>query len=144
MPDLPVALTDRVTFLMQLALGRAQAMGEEALSGLGLRGREYGALALLEHAALASQHELGATLGLDRTTTMTLIAGLESRGLVARTRDPADRRAYRITLTRSGDKLRARAATILADCEDRFLTGLPPADVTHLRRILATLTSPPA
>lgn len=47
MEGLPPVLTDRAAFLLRLALGRAERMGERALATVGLSGREYGALALL-------------------------------------------------------------------------------------------------
>lgn len=138
-PDLPQALTDRTAFVLQLALARAQAMGEEALSDLSISGREYGLLALLERGSAPAQHRLGAALGLDRTTTMNVLSELEGRGLVRRERDPADRRAYRVTLTAAGARLRARAARLLADCDDRFLEPLSVAERRGLRGALLRL-----
>lgn len=139
LPDLPEALTDRVAFLLQLALTRAQQMGEQALAELGITGREYGILALLEHGTPSAQHHVGAALGIDRTTTMTLLAGLEARGLVHRSRDPTNRRAYLITATEAGQQLRERAARLLADCDDRFLEPLPVEERARLRSALQQL-----
>lgn len=138
-PGLPDALTDRVAFLLQLALTRAQEMGEQALAELDVNGREYGVLALLQHGTPSAQHRVGAALGIDRTSTMTLLAGLEARGLVRRVRDAADRRAYLVTLTGAGEQLRARAAAVLVDCDDRFLSPLPDAERTRLRWTLRQL-----
>lgn len=138
-PDLPNALTDRVAFLLQVALARAQSMGEGALSDLGVSGREYGLLAVLASGAPSAQHRVGAVLGIDRTTTMALLSGLEARGLVHRSRDPADRRVHRTTLTDAGEQLRAHAAQVLADCDDRFLSPLPAEDRDHLRHLLQEL-----
>ncbi|CAA9410558.1 MAG: hypothetical protein AVDCRST_MAG35-1392, partial [uncultured Quadrisphaera sp.] len=123
-PDLPAALTDRTAFLLRLALARAEAAGEQALAGLGLTGREYGVLALLESGPRRAQHHLGAVLGIDRTTTVALLGGLQARGLVDRAPDPADRRAHRVALTGAGEELRQRAAAALVDCEGRFLRPL--------------------
>lgn len=143
LPDLPAPLTDRVAFLLQLALARAQAMGEQALAELDLSGREYGALAVLQGGSPDAQHRVGAALGVDRTSTVTLVAGLERRGLISRTRDPGNRRAYRVSLTERGEELRATAALVLADCDDRFLRLLPAADRTRLRTLLRRLLEPP-
>lgn len=149
-PDLPAALTDRLAFLLQLALGRAQTMGERALAELGVSGREYGVLAVLEAGAPAAQHQLGATLGIDRTSTVALLAGLEARGLVRRVRDPNNRRANAVSLTDAGQALRSRAADLLADCDDRFLSPLSSLQRRQLRSTLLRLldftpeTSPPS
>lgn len=136
MDDLPEALTDRVAFLLRLVLTRAETMGEEALVELGLSGREYGILALLQHGAPSAQHQLGAALGIDRTTTVSLLAALQARGLISREPDPGNRRAHRVTLTDTGEELRLRAAEVLADCDNRFLDPLPPEERTYLRSIL--------
>jgi DNA-binding MarR family transcriptional regulator len=138
--ELPAALTDRVAFLLQLALRRAQAMGEEALADLGLHGREYGLLALLEPGPAAGQRELGAVLGLDRTTTLKLVRGLVDRGLVRRTTAPGDARALVLELTPAGERLRAAAAARLVACDEEFLAPLRPDEraqvETALRRLL--------
>jgi len=139
LPHLPDALTDRVAVLLQVVLVRAQAMGERALTELGISGREYGVLAQLEHGPATAQHQLGGPLGIDRTSTMTLLAGLEAHGLLSRSRDPTNRRAYLVTLTDAGEQLRARASHVLADCDDRFLAPLPPHERTRLRRTLIRL-----
>ena len=137
--DLPETLTDRVAFLLQLALARAQVMGEQALKELGISGREYGVLAVLATGSPSAQHHVGAALGIDRTTTMALLAGLEARGLVRRSRDPANRRAYLVTLTEAGEDVRARAAQVLTDCDDRFLDPLPSEERAWLRHTLRRL-----
>ena len=139
LPDLPAALTDRVAFLLQLALARAQAMGEQALAELGVSGREYGVLAVLESGAPSAQHRLGAALGIDRTSTVKLLAGLEARGLIRRVPDPANRRAHLVFLTAAGDRLRRQAAEALADCDQRFLEPLPPRQRDQLRNTLLRL-----
>ncbi len=112
--DLPETLTDRTAFLLQLALGRAQAMGEEVLVEVGISGREYGLLAVIAHLAPCSQINAARTLGIDRTTTVALVGGLEVRGLLRRTPDPANRRANLVSLTDEGERVRARAAATTA------------------------------
>ena len=39
----------------------------------------------------------------------------------------------------AGEQLRARAADVLADCDDRFLAALAPAERDHLRALLGAL-----
>lgn len=143
MQDLPDVLTERVAFLLQLALARAQAMGERALTALGISGREYGVLAVLNAGSPSAQHHVGRALGVDRTSTVKLLAGLEARGLITRSPDPANRRAYLVTLTGTGELVRARAAAALADCDDRFLAPLAPGDRRQLRAGLQRLIDGP-
>ena len=139
MSDLPAALTDRTAFLLQLAVARVQALGEEALVELGVGGREYGALAVLAHLAPCTQIAVGRALGIDRTTTVAVLGGLEERGLVDRSPDPANRRAYLVSLTAAGDRVRARAAEVLVACEDRFLAPLDHSERTQLHGTLVRL-----
>lgn len=139
--ELPDTLTGRVAFALQLALLRAQRMGQAVLDGLALQGREYGLLALLENGPLARQHELGAVLGMDRTTTAKVVRALVERGLVIRRPAPDDARALVLALTPVGDRLRAEAAVRLAECDDAFLAPLPAAERERLHAALRHLAS---
>jgi DNA-binding MarR family transcriptional regulator len=143
MEGLPPVLTDRAAFLLRLALGRAERMGERALLTVGLKGREYGALALLAAGDVSVQRALGAVLGLDRTTTAALLRHLEEAGLVSRRRDPANRRAYRLALTAEGERHRAAAADVLHACDDHFLEVLSGAERAELIRLLRKLAAGP-
>lgn len=142
MADLPGTLTDRTAFLLQLALGRAQAMGEEVLVEHGISGREYGLLAVVAHLAPCSQITAARTLGIDRTTTVALVGALEQRGLLDRAPDPANRRANLLSPTPEGERVRAGAADALAVCDDRFLAPLDAPDRETLRTLLRRLVDP--
>lgn len=67
---------------------------------------------------------------------------LEAKGLIARQRDPDDRRAWRLFLTREGLRLRHwmadRAAAIFSEA-----TGLPDDDIDTLARLLAEVSEAP-
>jgi MarR family transcriptional regulator, lower aerobic nicotinate degradation pathway regulator len=137
--ELPDTLTARVGFVMQLALLRVQRAGEAALAELSLRDHEYGLLALLENGPVARQHELGAVLGMDRTTTAKVVRSLVGRGLVVRHPAPGDSRALVLTLTPEGDRLRAAAAAALERCDDEFLAPLPTGERERLHATLRRL-----
>ena len=82
------------------------------LAEIGLTYPQYVAmLALWEHDDV-SVSELGERLTLDSGTLTPLLKRLEEAGLVTRTRSDEDERVVRITLTRAGKKLEARAAEI--------------------------------
>ena len=73
---------------------------------------EVFALAELTEAGPLSQQQLGERLGLEKSTTSRLAAGLERRGWLERVRDPANRRYYRLALTPAGAaRQRGSAAT---------------------------------
>jgi DNA-binding MarR family transcriptional regulator len=58
--------------------------------------------------------ELGERLSLDSGTLTPLLKRLEANGLVARIRDVADERRVHVSLTATGRKLKARAASVPA------------------------------
>ncbi|WP_248964381.1 MarR family winged helix-turn-helix transcriptional regulator [Sphaerisporangium perillae] len=113
---------------------------EEALKGDDLRWRDYGVLVVLESAGPLSQQEIGRRLAVDRSTMVHIIDLLEQRGLVARGRDRADRRAYAIELTDAGRALLVEVLhPLTAEVHERVVGGLAPEDRAHLDRILARL-----
>lgn len=132
---------ERTAVLLREVLMRVEAMGEEALRGIGISGREYGLLTMLSFSANAgSQRRVGEALGLDRTTTMKLMVDLTARGLVDRSPHPRDRRSYRITVTGEGRKVVADADRVLAACDDAITAGrLDEAEVAVLRDLLTRL-----
>lgn len=64
---------------------------------------------------------------------------LERKGLVVRERDEHDRRAYAVALTPRGDRIRSRAFTLLADCEERFLMPLAGEQRDQLNDLLSRI-----
>jgi DNA-binding MarR family transcriptional regulator len=137
--ELPPALTDRVAHVLRRALARADERDAAALAEIDLPARQYGVLALLQAGPVARQHELGAALGLDRTTTATLLRRLEDRGLVHRAPLPGNNRTLVLTLTAEGERLRAAGARRLEAAQEEFLAPLPPTDRDRLRASLDRL-----
>ncbi|HEY2637286.1 MAG TPA: MarR family transcriptional regulator, partial [Solirubrobacteraceae bacterium] len=76
--------------------------------------------------------ELAEREGLAQPTMTGLVARLEARDLVTRTRDPHDGRAVQLTLTAEGERvlteLRARYVALLRDC----LEAMEPEQVDAL------------
>lgn len=134
--DLPDTLTDRAAFRLRRAALRAERLDEFELAELTLPGRRYGLLALLENGPVPRQHELGAALGLDRTSTARMVRDLVDRGLVGRSPLPGNGRALVLELTAAGDALRAEAARRLALSDEEFLSPLGPDERTRLRTVL--------
>lgn len=100
---------------------------------------EVFALGELSDAGTLSQRELGDRLGLEKSTVSRLAAGMERRGWLARRRDPANRRLYRLCLTPKG---RAAAARVGADLHARhaaLFAALTPAERAGLALGLAGL-----
>jgi DNA-binding MarR family transcriptional regulator len=84
-----------------------------------------------------SMGELGEQLGIDRSTMVQLVDGLEAKGLVERQRNPADRRSYALTITPAGTEMWQRARGDVERSEDDILDGMSEEDRDALRRLLA-------
>ena len=135
--ELPDALRTRTAYLLTRAAARVNAMGERDLEPLGITPREYSVLEVLAEESPLSQTRIAAILGLDRTTILKLGASLEQKKLVVRARDKDDKRAYAVALTKSGERAREQAFTLLTDCEHRFLQPLAGRDRARLTDLLS-------
>lgn len=93
-------------------------------------------LAVLDERPGLSQADLGRVIGLDRSDVTALVARGEAARLVARERDPGDRRRNLLTLGPAGAERLSRLETALRAANDRVLAAVPPAD---RERLLAAL-----
>ena len=95
----------------------------------------------------AIQQELGAAIGIDRTTMVSLIDQLESAGLAKRRPSAKDRRAREIAITPKGRSLLGRARRMISQAEDDVLAGLTAEQrrelLTLLRRALESAPAQP-
>lgn len=118
-------------------LARAQSRLEEQA---GLTGRQYLALVILEREEPPSQQILATLMGMAPAQTVALVDELETLGHVARSRDPADRRRTRVTVSASGRKALASGDKVAATVEQEVF-GTHAAQVHKvLRRSLNTTT----
>src|SRR3954453_8101639 len=83
-----------------------------------LKPRQFQILGLLHDHGGLPQRELQQTMGIDPSILVTLLNPLEADGLVARDRDPDDRRRHLVTLTRAGERHLASAARAQEDAEN--------------------------
>ena len=136
----PPAHTDgaavHVAFLLGKAGQRALRLLEEALRPLELRPREFGVLAEIGASSATSQQRVADVLGVDRSDMVATMEGLEARRLVTRRRNPADRRAYVVSLTPAGTTLLARAHAAVVQAEAQLLGSV---DAGALRASLLLL-----
>jgi len=107
--------------------------------GLQVTMSEVMALGELADVAVLSQRDLAARLGLDKSTVSRLAAGLESRGWLARERDPANRRYYRLRLTDDGRDAADRVGKDLTARHEQLLGELTPTELAGLTIGLAGL-----
>lgn len=112
-------------------------LGEQKLAAVGLSGRDYSVLSILETDGPGSQLELARLLGKAPAIVVAAVDDLEARGLVERTRDPADRRRSRVTLTRKGRTGLARADELADAAVAELLAGLDADELASLRDLLS-------
>jgi DNA-binding MarR family transcriptional regulator len=109
-------------------------------AGTGLTASEVAALAELAGVDGLSQRQLGERLGLEKSTTSRLAAGLEGRGWLVRERDPANRRYYRLRLTARGRHVARRVVSDLDAHRRSLLAALTDDERAALTRGLGALT----
>lgn len=101
----PEALSGYTGFLMNWIGARSRARFAQALhERTGLHPREFGVLNVLARTRGMTQHELGRHAGVDPSTMVATLDGLEERGLAERRPHPDDRRKRAIYLTDAGEE----------------------------------------
>lgn len=134
---------DRIKRLPSWLAGRLAAAGAvlvaDALAAEGLRRQHFTVLSALAERGAASQAALGRRLLIDRSDMHALLSELEGEGLVARVRDPNDRRRMLVELTPAGARALKRLDRRIGAAQDRLVAPLSAADRAELERLLTLL-----
>ena len=109
----------------------ARRLLDQALEPLGLKSREFWLL-VIAGAGHVSQHEMADLCGLDPSSLVAILDGMERRGLLHRQRNPQDRRVQWVQRTDEGDRLFARALPRAQSAEAEQLAALSAADQRQL------------
>ena len=114
-------------FLLWQITNRWQAAQRAALKPLGLTHVQFvllASLTWLRTDGTVNQRDLAEHASIDPMMTSQVIRTLESRGLVERTGDPSDKRAWSLTTTKKGMRLANRAIVVVEDCDRAFFEAL--------------------
>lgn len=134
-------LLGKLETLLGYSLRRAQMRVfqdfDREMNELGLTPGQLGALFLIEANRGLSQSELGAALGIDRSSVVPLIDRLQKRGWVRRAARASDRRAHALELAPAGVALLARLLPRLEAHEQRIAVALSAQDRKRLFDLLA-------
>jgi DNA-binding MarR family transcriptional regulator len=90
----------------------------------------------------SDQVGIARAIACDKATVGTVLDRLQAKGLVARTSDSTDRRAWRLRLTPAGEELLARIEPRVAQVQRDLVAPLAPAEVRQLMALLNRLTGP--
>ncbi|MQY29280.1 MarR family winged helix-turn-helix transcriptional regulator [Nocardia aurantia] len=126
-----------------IALCRASAVvaraAETAAADSGLGVGHHLVLKMLAAVGPCSQQVLAAELRIDRSVMVGIADNLEESGYVRRERDPADRRAYAVTITPPGRRALVRAEKAVPEFLDRTFGALTRAERDRLTVLLGKL-----
>jgi MarR family transcriptional regulator, organic hydroperoxide resistance regulator len=128
-----------ITWLLHRAAQRLRGVTGDVAERHGLALRDYIVLSALDKTPGLTQSDLGRSLGLDKTTLMSQLDGLERTGLIERRTHPRDRRLRIPVITEAGEALRAEVAEACAAAEASVLEPFRPAQVDDLRHFLVTI-----
>jgi DNA-binding MarR family transcriptional regulator len=135
-------LLDYTGYLLRTAFLRAATIAAREL-GQESHPRDAAVIATLHSYGPLSQKQLANGLNVNRTAMVKLIDGLEARGLVARVRDPGDRRAYALHATPEGLESMAEMLPRMATAEAELTSALSQTEHARLNELLRALIAPP-
>jgi DNA-binding MarR family transcriptional regulator len=117
----------------------------EALESIGLTTALFALLNVLGAHEGAIQQEIGAAMGIDPSTMVSLIDQLEAAGLAKRRPHAKDRRAREVVITPKGRRVLERARGMANQVQDDVLRGLTAAERRQLLTLLqrALSSAPP-
>jgi DNA-binding MarR family transcriptional regulator len=146
-PSADAPVTEFVGQLFFRLWRASHVRASDVLETVGLTPALFGLLNVIGTREGAIQQELGAAMGIDRSTMVSLIDQLESAGIAQRRLSPTDRRAREIVITPKGRRLLERARELILDTEDEVLAGLTAKErddlVGLLRRALESAPTQP-
>jgi DNA-binding MarR family transcriptional regulator len=134
-PAAAVPLSDFLCFAVysaNLAFGKAY---KPILEELGLTYTQYVTIIALWEEDNQTVSGLGEKLFLESNTLTPMLKKLEAMGFLERQRDPEDERQVRVSLTKSGRRLREKALKM--DLTDA--TGLAPDEFAKVQKAIVTL-----
>ncbi|GII51917.1 hypothetical protein Pth03_03060 [Planotetraspora thailandica] len=105
--------------------------------------RDFVVLDTLADQDADSQHELAERLGINRTIMVRLVDRLQEAGYVTRTRNPANRRSYVLSITDEGRAARDAMKQSVAARDAKITAALSPAERRRLNELLSLLLPEP-
>ena len=105
--------------------------------GLGVTRAQWRVLMKLSRQPGIRQVELADLLDIEPITLSRIVDRLQEAGLVERSSDPGDRRAWRLEVTQKAQPIMKRLKAVGSDLIDHAFDGIDPKDIETARRVLA-------
>lgn len=105
---------------------------------------QFGVLILIHENPGLNQTGLAGALGIERSTMVAVINVLEERGLVVRQQSAADKRAYRLSLSKAGNDLLGVLKTRVDTHEAQVTAALNSSEKQMLLDLLKKISGHPA
>ena len=105
--------------------------------GLGVTRAQWKVLFRLDRQPGLRQIEIADMLDIEPITLTRIVDRLEEAGLVERSPDPADRRAWRLHVTAKAAPLIEKLKAVGADLAADAFSGIEPKDIEIARQVLA-------
>jgi DNA-binding MarR family transcriptional regulator len=135
------SLAHRSGYLITQAHRHMRARAVEELRPLGVEPRDFGVLSTLQREQPCSQQHMAAQLGVSPPAILMFVDGLEGAGLVSRSRNSADRRAYDLTLTDAGSACLAKADEAARRVQSEVVEKLGVRGDRDLRELLTKIVN---
>ncbi len=132
----PTWLRKSIAPLLRLAAKESRGFFEDELGKSGVTFATWTVLATLKLEGPMIQRSLAQYLGIEGPTLSRHLETMERRGLVARTRDGADRRTAVVALTDEGRSRYEEIESVALRSQERMLRGLSDSDVAQLSELL--------
>lgn len=132
----PYDVTELVGYLFRRAQQAHVALWQREVS-TEITSVQFGVLNILAATPGASQKELGDALDLDRSTIADIVARLQRRGLIHRTRDSTDRRRNVLELTETGEREFAALVPGVRRVDEALTEALDAGGRAELKRLLS-------
>ncbi|HEY6047762.1 MAG TPA: MarR family transcriptional regulator [Sphingomicrobium sp.] len=106
-------------------------------AGLGATRAQWKVLFRLTHTPGLRQVDLAEILDIEPISLCRIVDRLQEAGLVERTRDPDDRRAWRLHVTAKAEPLVERLKAVASELFDEAFAGIGPDEIEKMSEMLA-------
>jgi DNA-binding MarR family transcriptional regulator len=131
--------------LMTYHLRRAQVSSfnnfTAAMSETQITPGQFGVITLISSNQGLSQSAVARALGVERSTMVAVIDGLEKRGLVVRKPSLTDRRSNALELSEKGQQVYQQALKLAHQADQKTTSALSAEETTQLVTLLRKLNS---